>query len=386
MRYFLSLLSALLLFPVPVHSVETLTSKELYEGIQSGRFDVIVDVRTLEEWKSGHLPNATFLNSLNSYGTAGQIATPSDLDGCQGVCTIVVYCRSGARAAAAAKIFEDNGFKAPIYNGLGVGQWTAAGYTLVNTASSVPKCVEFNSDACNPPITLPPMPKPFKICFSGETIVQVKHNGATLMKDLKIGDKVLAANGKYEEVYSFGHRDDYGQAEFIQISPSGLEISKDHMLMVGGKFIPASLLRVGDELESANGEVVTVGAIKTVLRNGAYAPFTASGTIVVNLIKASNYIAFQESDRLVVGGWESPFTYHWIAHLSQSPHRIWSRLGLRGVEEYTEDGVSTWVSGPHRWSEWVLAQNSMVTAAVLVPAIGLGMLSMVVEGVVSLFA
>jgi hypothetical protein len=276
---------------------------------------------------------------------------------------------------------ENNGFKAPVYNGLGVSQWTTAGYSLVKTASTVPKCVKFNSNnVCTAPITLPT-----KFCFSGETFVQLKHKGPTLMKDLKIGDKVLSASGKYEEVYSFGHRDEQGQAEFIQISPSGLEISKDHMLMVGGQFIPASLLRVGDELESADGEVVTVVEIKTIVRNGVYAPFTSSGTIVVNLIKASNYIAFEESERLVIGGWESPFTYHWIAHLSQSPHRIWSRLGLLRDEEYTEDGMSTWVSGPHRWSEWVLAQNSLVTAAVLVPAIGLGMLSMVMEGVVSLF-
>lgn len=37
------------------NAFETITSKELYEGIQSGRFDVIVDVRTHGEWDSGEL-------------------------------------------------------------------------------------------------------------------------------------------------------------------------------------------------------------------------------------------------------------------------------------------------------------------------------------------
>jgi hypothetical protein len=142
---------------------------------------------------------------------------------------------------------------------------------------------------------------------------------------------------------------------------------------------------VGDELESASGDVIIVEAINTVVRTGVYAPFTSSGTIVVSNIKASNYIAFQDSGRLIVGGWETPFTYQWIAHMSQSPHRILSQLGLSGAEEYTVDGMSTWIAGPHELSQWLIDQNGAIVTVMLVPAVGLGMLSMAVERVVSIF-
>jgi trypsin len=231
--------------------------------------------------------------------------------------------------------------------------------------------------------TKPPIPKGF--CFSGETKLETENKGPTLMKDLQLGDNVLAATGKYEKVYSFGHRHESVRAEFLQLLPSTLEISRDHMLLVRGRYVPASAVQVGDELESASGDVVIVEAINTVVRTGVYAPFTSSGTIVVSNIKASNYIAFQDSGRLIVGGWETPFTYQWIAHMSQSPHRILSQLGLSGAEEYTVDGMSTWIAGPHELSQWLIDQNGAIVTVMLVPAVGLGMLSMAVERVVSIF-
>ena len=203
------------------------------------------------------------------------------------------------------------------------------------------------------------------------------------MKDLQLGDNVLAATGKYEKVYSFGHRHESVTAEFLQLLPSTLEISRDHMLLVRGKYVPASAVQVGDKLESASGDVIIVEAINTVVRTGVYAPFTSSGTIVVSNIKTSNYIAFQDSDRLIVGGWMTPITYQWIAHMSQSPHRILSQLGLSGAEEYTVDGMSTWIAGPHELSQRLIDQNGAIVTAMLVPAVGLGMLRMVTERIVS---
>ena len=139
-----SLLLLFLVLPTAL-AVEILTSQEVYDGIVAGRFDVIVDVRTPEEWATGHLPNATLLDSLALFNTTGQVATPDDLPGCEGSCVILVYCRSGSRAAEASRILEEHGFAVPVYNGLGVNQWTAAGYDLVNTASTVPPCQGSNA-------------------------------------------------------------------------------------------------------------------------------------------------------------------------------------------------------------------------------------------------
>jgi hypothetical protein len=222
-------------------------------------------------------------------------------------------------------------------------------------------------------------------CFSGETTVQVKNKGTTMMKDLKLGDDVLSATGSYEMVYSFGHRHEAEEVEFLHFIPSNLEISREHMVIVGGHFVPASSVQIGDQLESEDGDVITVEAINTVVRIGVYAPFTASGTIVVSNIKASNYIAFQDSDRLILGGWETPLTFQWIAHTSQSPQRVSHILGLSGTEEYTLDGMSTWVAGPHELAEWLLAKNCVIIALVLVPAIGIALVSSTVEWLLSWF-
>tara|TARA_B110001452_G_scaffold256847_2_gene250562 strand:+ start:432 stop:728 length:297 start_codon:yes stop_codon:yes gene_type:complete len=48
-----------------------------------GRFAVLVDVRTQSEWQAGHLPNATFIESMNTNGDT------SRLDGCQ-LCPVAV--------------------------------------------------------------------------------------------------------------------------------------------------------------------------------------------------------------------------------------------------------------------------------------------------------
>lgn len=127
-------------------------------------------------------------------------------------------------------------------------------------------------------------------------MVQVKGKvgTTTLIKDLKVGDEVLDAFENYVPVYSFGHRHEYVEGEFLQFLPSGLEMSKDHMVGVGGRFIPASLVQIGDQLESANGHVMTLESIQTVRRQGVYAPFTTSGTILVNnviLLHCKTWIA-----------------------------------------------------------------------------------------------
>ena len=217
--------------------------------------------------------------------------------------------------------------------------------------------------------------------------MQVQHKGTVFMKDLRLGDSVLVSTGVYETVYTFGHRHESTEAEFLQLLPSGLELSRDHMVMVQGRgYIPASLVQIGDMLEADNDKegMMAVQGIANVIRHGVYAPFTPSGHIVVNHVLASNYITFEESAYLVVGGWESPLTFQWVAHMSQSPHRIWCALGWSATSEgYTEDGISVWVSGPLELYEWLLKQNGVMMTAVLFPVIGLGVLSLAVEGVLS---
>ena len=142
--------------------------------------------------------------------------------------------------------------------------------------------------------------------------------GKSLMKDLQLGDKILTLSNSFEPVYSFGHRHEFLEATYLKILPSKLEVSRDHMVFVdGGRAVPASLLQVGDQL--LNGDLIT--AIQQIVGTGVYAPFTPSGTLLVNGVSVSSYVAFQGSEHLMLGKTHL-FSYQWLAHTFQVPHRL----------------------------------------------------------------
>jgi hypothetical protein len=196
------------------------------------------------------------------------------------------------------------------------------------------------------------------------------------MSDLSVGDRVKVADNTFEPVYSFGHKSSEASAEFLQIATEGsnrkpLELSKDHMVVVeGGRNVPASMVKRGDKLVTSAGELVAVKTIRNVVRKGVYAPFTASGSIIVNDVVASNYVAFQGAEYIQVAGVSTPFSYQWVAHIFNSVHRIAYKMGFTG-ESYTEGGVSQWVAGPHVAGTWLLEQNFLIALALLIPAIAL---------------
>lgn len=125
----------------------TLSPLEFYEMATSGEVNAVVDVRTFSEWETGHVENATLIENLQDAGTPEEVAAlASDLNGCRN-CPIVVYCRSGARAAAAILKLASAGFNGPLYNGLGVSQWSDQGLPLVATADSSDPACKIEQDA-----------------------------------------------------------------------------------------------------------------------------------------------------------------------------------------------------------------------------------------------
>jgi len=236
-------------------------------------------------------------------------------------------------------------------------------------------------DPLSPAPTEAPAPVVGGFCFSGSNTVHVQGSGLVKMADLSIGDKVMVRNDYdklYESIYSFGHKEDNVSTEYLRITTAGklspLEISSAHMVATKeGRMVPASTIRIGDELQTGTaGNTAIVKNIRVVTRQGAYAPFTASGKIIVNDILASNYIAYEESEYLSIGTEvQTPFTYQWIAHTFNSFHRLVMLLGKSGIiseknnETYTPSGVSHWVDMPHRAFSWVLQQNSVVASVLI---------------------
>lgn len=219
----------------------------------------------------------------------------------------------------------------------------------------------------------------FVVCFTGDSTVNVRGNAntgsPTLMKDLKIGDFIHVGNGKYERVYSFGHNSPSTYSDdFVQISMEGkdtkLTLSPDHMVWSisgGNTFIAASEVKVGDELLWDGMDVVRVQAIETdVTAQGLFAPFTPSGTIVVDGILASSFI--DSVKHLGIAG-VSP---QWIAHSFEFPHRLFCHYSIFGStqactnESYNDQGISSWVAKPFQFGQWVLNnENVMIKYSLL---------------------
>lgn len=167
-------------------------------------------------------------------------------------------------------------------------------------------------------------------CFPGSASVETP-TGIKRMRDVRIGDYVRTNHGDqdYSRVYSFGHFDASKRAQYMQVYldsfASPLEVSQNHLVMVNGSFIKASEIQVGDELSTG---IVT--KIELQWRRGLFAPITETGTIVVNGVFSSCYVA-------LFG--QVPYQ-HQLTHLLLTPIRgFCSWTGCEG-ETYI-DGLSS---------------------------------------------
>ena len=86
---------------------------------------VVLDVRTPEEFNSGHLARAENIDY-----NAGNFE--NDIQGLDKSKTYAVYCRSGHRSGLATAIMAKQGFTHIFNLNGGIIDWTAAGKQLVN--------------------------------------------------------------------------------------------------------------------------------------------------------------------------------------------------------------------------------------------------------------
>ncbi len=85
---------------------------------------VILDVRTPEEFREGHLSGALLAN-INDPSFDTKIATIAKDK------RVLVYCAAGRRSAAASKIMVERGWKNVTNMKGGFNAWSAAGYPSV---------------------------------------------------------------------------------------------------------------------------------------------------------------------------------------------------------------------------------------------------------------
>ena len=84
----------------------------------------ILDVRTPNEFKSGHIAGAVLIPVQQLADRIGEIASQRDRK-------ILIYCRSGNRSTVAAEILHRAGFSAVWNLRHGILEWQAAGYPVV---------------------------------------------------------------------------------------------------------------------------------------------------------------------------------------------------------------------------------------------------------------
>jgi len=88
-----------------IAEVKTMTGEEL-EKLNSEKKDeiLIIDVRSPEEYKAGHIPNAININIDEFESRLNEIEDLKDFP-------IITYCNSGKKSGQATEILVNNGFK-----------------------------------------------------------------------------------------------------------------------------------------------------------------------------------------------------------------------------------------------------------------------------------
>lgn len=101
---------------------ESIDAKQAIHLLENDDNVTLLDVRTIPEYKSGHLRGATLIPVDALSQNLGMLKQDKDKK-------IIVYCRTGSRSVSASRILEENGFT-PLNVRGGIIQLIGAGATL----------------------------------------------------------------------------------------------------------------------------------------------------------------------------------------------------------------------------------------------------------------
>lgn len=107
MKRFLKFLVASL---IAIFAVSTLSACAESEPMSASDFAAVIDVRTVEEWNTGHLDGAVLIGIADPDFQEQLAALDPSAD-------YYIYCRSGNRAGQAIQIMEQMGFTGKLING-----------------------------------------------------------------------------------------------------------------------------------------------------------------------------------------------------------------------------------------------------------------------------
>ncbi|MEN9281351.1 MAG: hypothetical protein RL594_286 [Bacteroidota bacterium] len=108
----------------PVAEGGNLSPKQLAEMLRRDTTLIVVDVRTPEEHKQGHLRNSRLIDFYNAEFHAKLQTLPTNR-------TIVLYCRSGRRSEEAMKFLTSIGYSRVYHLHGGILAWKKERLTVV---------------------------------------------------------------------------------------------------------------------------------------------------------------------------------------------------------------------------------------------------------------
>jgi hypothetical protein len=167
---------------------------------------------------------------------------------------------------------------------------------------------QYNVKGCEKPVHCehprigPSEPMPHTSCFAGSELVLLDNKEYKPISDIIIGDKILTAdknfNLSFSPVIFLPHKKNNIETIFIQITSDTnktIKLTPEHNIVANNKIIYASDVKIGDILQTINGQEI-VKDISLVTNNGIYTAITNNEFIVVNDIIASPiaYVTHEE--------------------------------------------------------------------------------------------
>ena len=187
-------------------------------------------------------------------------------------------------------------------------------------------------------------------CFPGDSFVWVRYkNGPIPMRHIKIGDEVLCLNSNqtklvYSPVFMFGHKDEARPTTYLKIYTDcdcSITISPKHLLQIQKNGKKEAEFTFADEVKTEDSVFTTVNnnfnnfnivcskvvRIEKIISEGLYAPFTLSGTIIVDNFLAS---CFANIPNVFLLGFTKISNQH-LAHVTLTPLRAAYYFGFSRI-------------------------------------------------------
>jgi len=101
-------------------SVDSIHVSDLQEKISGKGGPVLVDVRTMSEYRDGHIPGAASIPLDRLDARLNKLSKNKE---------IICICRSGARSKRATRLLQNAGFNATNMQG-GMNAWQKAGFKI----------------------------------------------------------------------------------------------------------------------------------------------------------------------------------------------------------------------------------------------------------------